>query len=479
MGIANDMKTLSEDIITAYKQRVKDSEVLVKEVQKTLKGFQKDHLEMSTALRNNLAKGETDRLNDYNNLMTSIQEKVKEIQTYTSNLLTESAAAHKEMAAALKEGLAKGETVRFEDFNTMMGNIQNKVKDISLNTNKLLKEFTAAHKEMAAALKESLSKGETDRLKDFEDMMGNIQNEVKDISLNTIKLLKEFTATHKEMVAALRESLSKGETDRLKDFEDMMGNIQNEVKDISLNTIKLLKEFTSAHKEMATALRESLAKGEIDRLQDFKEMMENIQNEVKDIEEFSMNLLNEFAAVHEEMASALSDNLSKGETDRLKDFEDMMKNIQNEIKNIENYIARLLGGFASERSQMADEWSKLTTTIAEIKAKAEITPVSKAIVDKPPQTKDIKPESKKEEVKPEPKKEKPIAAGKKVKVEMTLEDKVLNYINKHPKGVKVGEMEKPLGEIRMKLGYIAKRLLDDGKVLKLENVYYPKSKKEK
>ena len=58
-------------------------------------------------------------------------------------------------------------------------------------------------------------------------------------------------------------------------------------------------------------------------------------------------------------------------------------------------------------------------------------------------------------------------------IPMTLDNKVLEYINKHPKGVKISEMEDPLGETRMKLGFIAKALLDEGKVQKVENVYFP------
>ena len=56
---------------------------------------------------------------------------------------------------------------------------------------------------------------------------------------------------------------------------------------------------------------------------------------------------------------------------------------------------------------------------------------------------------------------------------MTLEEKVLDYISKHPMGVKISEMEEPLGETRMKLGFIAKALLEEGKVQKMDNVYFP------
>jgi len=72
-------------------------------------------------------------------------------------------------------------------------------------------------------------------------------------------------------------------------------------------------------------------------------------------------------------------------------------------------------------------------------------------------------------------KEAPVKATKPV-VPMTLEEKILDYINKHPKGVSVAEMEKPLGETRMKLGYVAKKLMEAGKVQKVDNHYFPLKK---
>jgi hypothetical protein len=34
-------------------------------------------------------------------------------------------------------------------------------------------------------------------------------------------------------------------------------------------------------------------------------------------------------------------------------------------------------------------------------------------------------------------------------------------------------MEEPLAETRMKLGYTAKALLDQGKIQKVDNIYFP------
>ena len=60
---------------------------------------------------------------------------------------------------------------------------------------------------------------------------------------------------------------------------------------------------------------------------------------------------------------------------------------------------------------------------------------------------------------------------------MTLEGKVLDYINHHLHGVRISEMEAPLGETRMMLGFVAKNLLEKGKIVKIENSYYPKPDK--
>ena len=57
--------------------------------------------------------------------------------------------------------------------------------------------------------------------------------------------------------------------------------------------------------------------------------------------------------------------------------------------------------------------------------------------------------------------------------EIGLEEKVLGFIKRHPKGVKVGDMEEPLGVTRMRLGVIAKGLLEKGMVRKEENMYFP------
>jgi len=119
------------------------------------------------------------------------------------------------------------------------------------DTHKMLKGFRSEHKEMAGILRAGLEKGETARLKDFKSMMADIQKAIKEIEAYTANKLKEFHTTHEEMADNLKESLEKGETDRLKNFKVMMGDIKKCVAGIVSETKKLLGEYRSDMKKTA------------------------------------------------------------------------------------------------------------------------------------------------------------------------------------------------------------------------------------
>lgn len=54
-----------------------------------------------------------------------------------------------------------------------------------------------------------------------------------------------------------------------------------------------------------------------------------------------------------------------------------------------------------------------------------------------------------------------------------MEELVQKYINSQPNGVKIAEMEETLRQSRLRLGYVTRKLLNEGKVVKLDNKYYP------
>jgi len=54
-----------------------------------------------------------------------------------------------------------------------------------------------------------------------------------------------------------------------------------------------------------------------------------------------------------------------------------------------------------------------------------------------------------------------------------MEEIIQHYINSQPNGVKISEMEESLRQSRLRLGYVTRKLLNEEKVVKIENKYYP------
>jgi len=350
MGLSSEMKNLSEDILASFKQRIKENEELIIEVQKTLDRFQKDHQDMATALRASLAKGEKNRLKEADIFM---KKTVKD---------------HQDMAADLRSDLAMNEKKRMKEFVALMKSINEKISEIFTYTDNLL------------------AKSEVERLRDFVVLMKSINEEISEI----------FTYTH--------NLLETSEVQRLKEFTILIKSINEEV----------LRIFAYTH-----------------------------------------------------------DMIKKGEVERLKEFNVVMTGIRNDVKNLKKAVAELIGDFAQDREEASVAWKKMTDILSQLRKAAVTVPMQ--VVKK--EVKKETPIVVKAEVPVAVKAENPVAVEPEMEPKpeypLTLEAKVLDIINKNPKGVKVSEMEGPLNETRMKLGFIAKTLLDEGKVQKVDNIYFP------
>ena len=415
MGLASEMKNLSEELLASFKQRIIENEELVSEVQKTLDGFHKDHQEMAAvlnanamALRKDLAEGEKERIGAFNELMSnihhtiaSIQTEVVGIQTSTFNMINEFAVERTQMAVELNQFFAAGRADRAEG-----------------EKNRMI-EFNAL-------------------MKNINDDIQTINNEVLAIFKNTNELLVNFDKQHFEMSAELRAELGKNLAERIEYTRTLLHGFQ-----------KRLSEISKENQKMADELRKDLANGEASRLSEYKTLLENIHTSIKEI--------------------------------------------RKEVNDIQKASNNLIGDYSQDRGQGAAEWNKMQETIAQLRKTGVVKPEKNA-AQKTEKKKEVNTEPVAEPVKEvilkvepvitdapaetpvefskEPA-ETPVKTKVKTNSPMTLEEKVLDYISKHPMGVKISEMEEPLGETRMKLGFIAKALLEEGKVQKMDNVYFP------
>jgi len=180
--------------------------------------------------------------------------------------------------------------------------------------------------------------------------------------------------------------------------------------------------------------------------------------EVRKLEKDTQSMLKEFQGEQKDMAEQLKKTFKQAEADRLKAEADRMEafaslknEIQAEQKNRNKAVADLLKELKTEREKMSASWQTLTAAMSKrrsgkptMEAEVKVRPVKEAIEE----TKEV-------------------ASG------IGLEEKVLEFIERHPEGAKVGDIEEPLGVQRMRLGQVAKRLLNKGKVRREENIYFP------
>jgi len=330
--------------------------------------------------------------------------------------------------------------------------------------------------------------GISDGIKNLgEDIVASYDSRVKAIGTlvkDTHQMLKGFDTEHKEMSEKLRADLAKGEEDRLKVHKALMADIQKFVSNLAKEVADMIKRVQKEHKDMADKLEADLAKGEEDRIKVFNLMMANIRKEIKDIETYVKNKLKEFDDAHADMSEELKKALAEYVDDMVAATNKLMGDIQKRQTERNAEVADLLEVFKTEREKMSAYWQALIATMAkkrgirpEVDVEVKARPVEEAIEEMEEEEEEVTPEMDlEEEVKARPVEEaieEMEEEEEEVTPEMGLEEEVLQFINEHSGGVRVGDMEEPLGVARTRLGVIAKRLLGEGKVRKEENLYFP------
>jgi uncharacterized protein YoxC len=441
MKLSSEMKSLSEGILTSFKQRVKESEDRVKnnaqfinEVHTTLDNFRQDRNKVAAVLstnakklRDNLKSGEKDRLSNYNNLMSGIQ--------------------------------------------VTIGSIQKDVSDIKSSTINLLNEFGANRAQTAIELENLFTQGQNDRAE-------NNKSRIEDEKLR----IKSFGGLMKTINADLK-------------------SINSEVLTILTDTNGLLAKFKKEHQEMATDLRTELSKNLSERVEYTASLVNGFQESLSEISKKNKQLAQEMR----ETLDNSQKNIALSDAERIKNYDLTINAIQASIKEIRKGVnismkgtSKMIADFSTDRSLAATEWSKMKEEIRQIQQNV-VAPkrnkengitkqvqkvVPNVVVDtnaasiqenivtpKPSEANEktlVTDQSDAKKVEPAVKK------AEKTMAPLSLEDKILIYLKTNSQGVKVSDMEEPLKETRMRLGFVAKKLLQLGQIRKIDNRYYPK-----
>lgn len=201
MPLAKEMKNFVENLISSYETKIQSIGAIFDTTHQLLEGFQESFLDVkqerekvSAELREKLAKNESLRRKDFDSMMQGILSTGDEREKEVRNLLKSYLNEQKEMAQVLRERLEKfkdtlvrGEVQRVKDFQGMFKEILAKQEKRKEEVTSKLKEFQKDQQEMAKRLKEILAKGKELRIRDLKSM------------------LKEFKAQHKGRIARQEE----------------------------------------------------------------------------------------------------------------------------------------------------------------------------------------------------------------------------------------------------------------------------------
>ena len=138
-------------------------------------------------------------------------------------------------------------------------------------------------------LRENLAKNKSLRRKDFDNLMEGIiltqnerEKEVRDLLNTYLNEQRAMARDLKDNLGKFRDSLSEGEAQRVKEFQQMIKEIlakQTERKD---EVISKLKEFKKEQKMLASRLNELLAKGRALRIKDLKRMLNEFRGQYEE-----------------------------------------------------------------------------------------------------------------------------------------------------------------------------------------------------
>ncbi len=212
MNIANQMKSLVEDIEASYGARVVAVSDIVKENHQTLGSFHRAHKRMADDLKSSLSADNADRVDEVGKV------RAENIKTRAGNI-----KELKEMIQELAKFLSSSEKERIEEFTTLIGEIKGAVKAIEKDTAEMLADFRSNHRKMSGAQRAELVKITKERIEEVS------------------KKLSEFGREHQEMARQLRGELSSVQKKLERIVREMRAPVIADLKEARRNWQNLAK----------------------------------------------------------------------------------------------------------------------------------------------------------------------------------------------------------------------------------------------
>lgn len=196
-----------ESVIDSYEARVKTVGALMKKTVEVLKRFDLEQEEKVVELRDLLAKAESLRRKDFDNLMAKIWARRREKEDKASHILDGFLKEQGELVAWLKKVIADG-NIGLEEFKLLSQNFISRQKQAEEELSRMLRELHLEQEELGTGLKQLLRKGEKVRIKDFKAMIKAIRLRQEGRQDEVGKMLDELWGVDEEVATQWHKVMS-------------------------------------------------------------------------------------------------------------------------------------------------------------------------------------------------------------------------------------------------------------------------------
>ncbi|MDD5598947.1 MAG: hypothetical protein PHV82_13450 [Victivallaceae bacterium] len=185
MSLVDDMRKLTEEIISSYEERISSVGMIIDNTHRMLDEFKSQRNLMSGRLKNKLSHEETLRKKDFDVMMADIlapqEEREKEIRNSLQSYLEEQKSA----AGVIRTNLKKHAEAKDKDGEDVVGNfrsvlleLQNRRQERENEVYRLLNDFRNEHQATTRAMRELLRNGRAIRIHDLKIKIKNIRQQL-------------------------------------------------------------------------------------------------------------------------------------------------------------------------------------------------------------------------------------------------------------------------------------------------------------
>jgi hypothetical protein len=191
MPSGNNMESTVKNLISSYELRLESIGSIFDATHELLQSFRDSFLDTKlerekvvSELRDNLAKNESLRRNDFNNMMKDVISAQDKREKEVWNMLNNYIGEQKEMSHMLsinfnkfKDSIIVGETQRIKEFKNIIKDILDRQSKRKEDVVFKLKEFQQEREDMSRELKKLLEEREKIRIKDVKAMLKEFKNQ--------------------------------------------------------------------------------------------------------------------------------------------------------------------------------------------------------------------------------------------------------------------------------------------------------------